>query len=121
MGELGKNPRTDRQKYEGMDPVVRERFHEFGDNISRVEGMVTALMLRVPDHPAEVPVLAEKVRTLESGQADMKKQIEQTDQKLSSKIDSVDTKLDSLTMRVVGATTLLTVIGSLAVQLIVGR
>lgn len=118
MGELGRNPRTDRTKYEGMDPSVRERFHEFGDNISRVEGIVTALMMRVPESPAEVPVLAEKVRNLETGQSDMKIQITQTDQKLSKKIDDVDTKLDSLTLRVVSLTAIFTPIAVIVAETI---
>lgn len=115
MAELGRNPRTDHTKYAGMDPNVRERFHEFGDAISRIEGMVAAVVLRVPESPAEVPVLAEKVRNLESGQSDMKAQITETDRKLSVKVDAVDIKVDALNeklnvfaLKVAGGTAVLT-------------
>lgn len=118
MGELGRNPRTDRTKWEGMDPKVRERFHEFGDAMSRIEGMVTAMMVRVPEKPGDVPVLAEKVRHLELGQSDMKVQITDTDKKLSTKIDNVESKLDSLTLRVVGGTTVLTTIATIVVNVL---
>lgn len=95
-------------RWSEMDPNVRIRFHELGNHISRLEGIITGLSLKVPNDPAVVPVLQEKVTNLESSH-----------RAIEAKVDKVADKLNSLTIKVVGASTLATALGSALAQYLI--
>ena len=87
----------DPQKWADMDPLVRSRFHEMGNHIMRLEGIIAGLSMRVPEKPEEVPVLKVEVAALKENH-----------KALDAAVRAIDSKLDSLTVRIVGGTTLLT-------------
>lgn len=96
-------------KWSEMDAATRLRFHEMGNHIVRLEGVLTGLSMRVPSDPAAVPLLQEKVNNLESSH-----------RAIETKVDKIGEKLNSLTIKVVGGTTIATTIVSFAVQ-VLGR
>jgi hypothetical protein len=95
----------DPMRWADMEPAVRLRFHELGNHISRLEGVIAGINMRVPSDPAEVPVLREKVANLESGQ-----------RAIEEKVDKINEKLNSLSIRVVASTTAATGVVSILVN-----
>ena len=97
----------DPARWANMDPLVRTRFHELANHITRQDGVIAGLSMRVPERPEAIPVLQVEVSALKESHRD-----------LASSVKGIDDKLDSLLLRIVGATTVMTVLGTLAVNLI---
>lgn len=93
-------------RWSEMDPNIRLRFHEIGNHVTRLEGIITGLSMRVPEKPGTVPLIEEKVRNLEGGQ-----------QRMEQKVDKLSDKLNSLTIKIVGGTTVLTGLVTALVQI----
>lgn len=75
MSGIPHPPQSDSAQWKSMDPLVRDRFHEFGNYLMVIHGIIVGLSMRVPDKPEVVPILQERVRVLEEGHRGIREDI----------------------------------------------
>lgn len=132
MRELEKRPSPiDPERWVDMDPKLRIRFHELGNHIARLEGLITGLAMRTPEKPETIPLLESKVALLDERQRDIlgkvenvKTQIGTLDVKIAAsqkevleEVGKVDEKVNSLLLKTVGATSFFAALFSTLAQI----
>ncbi len=96
MSSLQKRPDPiDKQRWRDMDPLVRDRFHEMADHQTKLEGLIAALVLLVPERPETVPLLEERVGNLQRGADRTEQKVDQVNAKIDKKVGELHTKLDT--------------------------
>jgi hypothetical protein len=89
----------DPKRWSDMDPLVRTRFHEFGNHIMRLEGMIAGLTMRLPEDPHAIRLMQDRQERQEEAMTEMREDVK-----------GIRKDLNSLTLKIVGSVTLVTAI-----------
>ncbi len=106
----------DPTRWTGMDPAVRDRFHEFGNHISRLEGVIAGLSMRTPPKPETLPMLEREVEYVKQSQLNLRSEVSDFRRELSGELKGLRDDVAGLTLRVVAGSSVLTAIVTAGVQ-----